>query len=1265
MKYRAFISYSHKDSKWGDWLHAALERFRVPRGMGPYGGKRIYPVFRDREELPTATDLSRTITGALRESACLIVICSPSAARSRWVNEEILEFRRLGRSGRILAIIVDGEPNADVSREGGLECFPEALRHPLGSDGELDRTRRIEPVAADCRPSGDGRRAALVKLAAGVLGVSYDSLRRREEIRRRRRLRITLAMSFVLMGLFASLAGFATVQWRAAERERGQRSVELAVALHGQGMGHWEAGRREDAVPFFTAAHRLQPQSPYYRAALASLPVAARPLLSPERPVSIGGVPSGGFRRRGTDRIVAGVFNGPAVEVDIAEGRVVASREGGISGVQMLVSSRGGEMFALNDMGHVAIWGEDGSLADDPVAEGFLSGLFAEYAIAPAVGAIFGRSQLIGGFVPVAEVPFVVWDSSSGRVSSSPSPSPAAVGRIEAGGCGEAIYVLFDDGSLYRWRTVDGFDKLDFSSAGVRTFFTGPGQWLGVVGNDGKFTVADGVVGVAAAEFPAASGGVSGRVVGGAFSHCGESVAIVIERSQGGYAIDVRERQSGKLSGRIAPLASAADFLEFAADGELIYLSFDDGRFSVWDYRQRQHLLSGHHGNDRIFGGFLQCGLRVWTVGNDGYLRVWHIGQRISGAHVLAASGRVVDLAFDSDSGLLGVLSGNPRYHQVWRLGPVNADSDGRVEVGVLHSPIAHDGRYPVSIKPSGGNSAFIIVDQDSGIEVWDEEGRVVARSPAVNVMEAYDSGGYFRMRLPEQTIIQAHSGDLLISDVRIDFSALSSRMELLATEGEPLAVADQIALARQYTSGRIQVLDPLTLAVRTEVETDVVPIAMAATDAGNCVMYVDGSASGRVGLLNFDRLNGSGEVERRSFGLSDGTDPASGQQAIIVSRGMSADGEVIFLQSPGTGVTLYRRGMDGAYTGTRLETESPVRSAVLSRDGRRLALTLADTGDKDRVRIIDTASATATGTDIRHGGRVRVLVFSDDGRWLFTGASDGKARVLWSESGAVATVPFDHPDEVLSLIWDAPRQLMITGCADGRVRLWPIALDREIPLWLPDALEEVWERTFAGVGNVRPVPPGMKYNRLELLRQKPAQMDDGDDPAATAGSAGTNLYWLRLLSNLYESSAATDIDGLPADRNMQLHQRVSGYREFTQWRNDGSVWAVGVSASGTLSRRGGALEIELNDLKIERQSAGTFDVKSVSVGLVERGNDGRWGIVAEAEPIDIDQQLAQGEHLRWHNLRFSIVPPEDPGPSPATVLIVMDSDGFIYAHQR
>src|SRR5688572_4994136 len=114
-RYRAFISYTHADELWAKWLHQALESYKVPKRLvgrdTPFGPvpQRLTPIFRDRDELATATSLGETLTIALKESACLLIICSRKAARSPWVNEEIKTFKRLGKAHRIFALIVDGE----------------------------------------------------------------------------------------------------------------------------------------------------------------------------------------------------------------------------------------------------------------------------------------------------------------------------------------------------------------------------------------------------------------------------------------------------------------------------------------------------------------------------------------------------------------------------------------------------------------------------------------------------------------------------------------------------------------------------------------------------------------------------------------------------------------------------------------------------------------------------------------------------------------------------------------------------------------------------------------------------------------------------------------------------------------------------------------------------------------------------------------------------------------------------------------------------
>src|ERR1700761_8157038 len=96
-KFAAFISYSHADAKTAKWLHGAIERYRLPRGLEGLGlkGAKLGRVFRDEEELASASELGDTLEAAIRASRTLIVICSPAAVRSKWVGREILTFKRM------------------------------------------------------------------------------------------------------------------------------------------------------------------------------------------------------------------------------------------------------------------------------------------------------------------------------------------------------------------------------------------------------------------------------------------------------------------------------------------------------------------------------------------------------------------------------------------------------------------------------------------------------------------------------------------------------------------------------------------------------------------------------------------------------------------------------------------------------------------------------------------------------------------------------------------------------------------------------------------------------------------------------------------------------------------------------------------------------------------------------------------------------------------------------------------------------------------
>ena len=211
-KYKAFISYCHANERLTAQLHRSLESYRVPKRVevSELERKRLL-IFRDRDELASSSSLGDRIEEALDASEFLIVVCSPEAAESRWVDAEVEHFISMGRSEKILCYIVDGDPPS---------CFPLAL------------TAR-EPLAADARLEGDGRRNATLKLVASLLNVPFATLRDREQQRRNRRLVTISVGSIVGMAAMVTLTVFALISQAEAEREAAtsRRVSEFLVDL--------------------------------------------------------------------------------------------------------------------------------------------------------------------------------------------------------------------------------------------------------------------------------------------------------------------------------------------------------------------------------------------------------------------------------------------------------------------------------------------------------------------------------------------------------------------------------------------------------------------------------------------------------------------------------------------------------------------------------------------------------------------------------------------------------------------------------------------------------------------------------------------------------------------------------------------------------------------------------------------------------------------------------------------------------------------------
>ena len=210
-RYQAFISYAHKDEALAAWLHRALETYKLPKNLIIKKGKGLKPIFRDAAELTAHHSLSEKIQEAVQSSRVLIVLCSPAAKQSHWVNEEIRLFRSLHGEGAILCVLAEGTPETS---------FPPAL---------LEGGR--EPLAANLSGGGESFRLGVTQLAASMLGVGLDELIQRDNKRRRNRFGILSGASLAFAAVMGGMAWTAIDARDAAEvsRTEAEKMVEFML----------------------------------------------------------------------------------------------------------------------------------------------------------------------------------------------------------------------------------------------------------------------------------------------------------------------------------------------------------------------------------------------------------------------------------------------------------------------------------------------------------------------------------------------------------------------------------------------------------------------------------------------------------------------------------------------------------------------------------------------------------------------------------------------------------------------------------------------------------------------------------------------------------------------------------------------------------------------------------------------------------------------------------------------------------------------------
>lgn len=232
LEYDLFLSYSHQDESFAERLEKSLRGYVPPLGSGL--PRRRLRVFRDKSEA-RGVQLSEELSRALTRSRKLVVICSPAARESRWVNQEIQTFVAARDGGTVIPILAAGLPSSEsIERERPADsAFPPSLLSALTGEPWAPDFRRVVAAGKKVR----SERSAWYHLLASIYEVSREEIERRERRRTLFRSAVASASAVVLgIGLilyFQERAEKSSLE-RASESEKVRRtdvgkSLRLAV----------------------------------------------------------------------------------------------------------------------------------------------------------------------------------------------------------------------------------------------------------------------------------------------------------------------------------------------------------------------------------------------------------------------------------------------------------------------------------------------------------------------------------------------------------------------------------------------------------------------------------------------------------------------------------------------------------------------------------------------------------------------------------------------------------------------------------------------------------------------------------------------------------------------------------------------------------------------------------------------------------------------------------------------------------------------------
>ena len=1147
--YWCFISYRHTDNKqpgrqWASWLHHSLETYEVPEDLvgkknarGDVIPERIFPVFRDEEELPADAELSKPIEAALLHSRFLVVLCSPQAVQSRFVGKEIIRFKQLHSADRILAALLEGEPNATENPALGgpeRECFPEPLRFALGEDGELS-SQPIEPIAADFRledgtlgwttpgayreallaarpPSKRPREQVaayqgkqhlmLLKIVAGVLGVPLGTLTQRDKAYQlaKQKRRTTVLRRWLglvsLLGIGALASGiYARQQRDLAETQTAQAQAALRAETLALSRSHDAKGieliASEEELPagaYVAKAHRLLPEDATAWTQMFSLLTQPPPTLPLGQPMHLGGemddVPS--VSAEGRHLIVQSAFGVKCF--DLTTGQCVHQVGG--------TSSFWGGCFAAQSPG--AIMAAPGG---------------AKFEFFPGVpGLTAPEPFLTGAAAEQNEMPLLM---SRMRLTDDARFAVLMQGGVSANGLGKLFGNLQQEAPDIMGMTLarDGSapQELALGKESPKIIVTCPGHPLLATG-DGKGTIR--VLNLETGK-SILKDATAHAVKAAAFTHDGRKlIAATADRTL--HAYDLTSGQSSYA----VKWPSDINTIQLTADGAFVLLGMDSGvgvasintGYGMGNTNMQssavRSLLVDSNGQQWLLGNYANELVQVQSAGREKLQRVIAKLPELPTFVAQAAQPQTAVTFTEYGLGQIWPLAGDDLVKIIIQLGGgcrmlhwspagdalivLTEGKDDEEDRWSVHWITFNDARPTVvsrTLSPEIIVNGAWSLTADTGV-ISCINGKVIRLTVGQGKMafKSLTPAGVMTVSFlpafaPQSRLLFNPVTDLNIVE---ELAGKIEAAEILNQQG-----VDMIEKMKQKVTTNLQQIS----AGGTEpppVEWPSMKTNMQMTwteEAGNLIVGIS-----RDGQLDCLRREADQWIPVPVVMLDA---PAIGQKSEVGFQGvLSTNGKSFALGTVNHRLRIFSVGAELRETHD-LQHGKTISALAISPAGELVAI-----GDEDGgLRILSTVSGLDVSVGMQHQHQINSLDFSPDGRWLLSGSNDNEARLWESHIGRLAAVPMRMNADVNVAKFCPDGRTVALGLEDGSVAICAIGIHCEAPpAWVPEILENLAGFKLGEKGERVPIPIESLYTWRDRL---PALADDTIWGRVAAGILG------------------------------------------------------------------------------------------------------------------------------------------------------------------